>query len=168
MDNVKVEHYLIQTNGSLLDRLSAQYVNRFDSILVSIDGDETLTDFYRGKGVFRKATDNLGLIKQNGFNGELIARMTVMEQTDICKQVKWLLDNPEFSFSSVHWQLNAGFWNNDFCRRRFKEWSEGSYNPGIHNLVEFWVNYMEENGVVLRLYPFLGVTQSLLLGEQAS
>jgi putative peptide-modifying radical SAM enzyme len=168
MDNVKARLYLIQTNGLLLDRLESDYVNRFHTVLVSVDGDEALTDFYRGKGTFRKVIDNLKLIKRNGFKGELIARMTVMEQTDIYKQVRWLLDNDEFSFSSVHWQLNAGFWENDFKRRNFQEWSERSYNPGIRNLVKFWVDCMKEAGIVLKLYPFLGVAQSLLSGEERS
>jgi len=168
MDKVKAKLFLIQTNGLLLDCLEANYVNRFHTILVSIDGDEALTDFYRGKGTFRKVMDNLKLIKQNGFEGELIARMTVMEQTDIYKQVTWLLNNSEFSFSSVHWQLNAGFWENDFKRRKFKEWSESSYNPGVRRLAKFWVDCMAEKGVVLKLYPFLGIAKSLLSGEERS
>jgi radical SAM protein with 4Fe4S-binding SPASM domain len=94
--------------------------------------------------------------------------MIVMEQTDIYGQVTWLVDNEEFSFSSVHWQLNAGFWGNDFARRDFKKWSQESYNPGIRELVKFWVDYMEKKGVVLRLYPFLGIAQSLLSGEKKS
>jgi putative peptide-modifying radical SAM enzyme len=168
MDRVDAKHFMIQTNGLLLDRLEPEYVNRFHTILVSIDGDEVLTDYYRGKGTFRKVVDNLKLIKQNGFRGELIARMTVMEQTDIYKQVTWLLNNSEFSFSSVHWQLNAGFWKNDFARRDFKRWSEENYNPGIRELVKFWVDQMEKNGVALRLYPFLGIAQSLLSGEKTT
>jgi putative peptide-modifying radical SAM enzyme len=168
MDNVEAKHFIIQTNGLLLDRLGREYVNRFHTILVSIDGDEELTDFYRGKGTFRKVVSNLKLIDRNGFGGELIARMTAMEQTDIYKQVKWLVHNEEFSFSSVHWQLNAGFWRNDFARRGFKRWIEESYNSGIRKLVEFWVDHMEKNGVVLRLYPFLGIAQSLLSGEETS
>jgi putative peptide-modifying radical SAM enzyme len=168
MDTVKAKHFMIQTNGLLLDRLEPEYVNRFHTILVSLDGDEQLTDFYRGAGTFRKVVDNLKLIKRNGFSGELVARMTVMEQTDIYKQVTWLLDNSEFSFSSVHWQLNAGFWKNDFERRDFKRWSEESYNHGIRRLVRFWVDYMEKNGSVLRLYPILGVAHSLLCGEEKS
>jgi putative peptide-modifying radical SAM enzyme len=168
MDNVKAKHFMIQTNGLLLDRLEPEYVSRFHTMLVSIDGDEVLTDFYRGKGTFRKLVDNLRLIKRNGFQGELIARMTVMEQTDIYKQVRWLLDNGEFPFSSVHWQLNAGFWKGDFGRRDFEEWSEVSYNPGIQRLVRFWVDCMEERSIVLRLYPILGVAHSLLQGEKAS
>ena len=168
MNNVKAKHFMIQTNGLLLDRLEPEYVNRFHTILISIDGDETLTDFYRGKGTFRRVIDNLKLIKRNGFNGELIARMTVMEQTDIYEQVTWLLKNEAFSFSSVHWQLNAGFWKNDFARRNFKQWSKESYNVGIQKLAEFWVNVMENNGMVLRLYPFVGIANSFLSGEKES
>jgi putative peptide-modifying radical SAM enzyme len=168
MNNVTAKHFMMQTNGLLLHRLEPEYVNRFHTILISIDGDEALTDYYRGKGTFRKVIGNSKLIRRNGFGGELIARMTVMEQTDIYKQVRWLLDNKIFPFSSVHWQLNAGFWGNDFGRRDFERWSEESYNPGIRKLVRFWVDQMEKNGVVLRLYPFLGIAQSLLSGEKKS
>jgi putative peptide-modifying radical SAM enzyme len=166
MDGVKAKGFMIQTNGLLLERLDPKYVNRFHTILVSIDGDEELTDSYRGEGTFKKVIKNLKLIKSNGFMGELIARMTVMEQTDIRKQVSWLLNNGEFPFSSIHWQLNAGFWN-DFARRDFKKWSEESYNPGIRKLVKFWVDHMEKSGTVLRLYPILGVAQSLLCREKS-
>jgi uncharacterized protein len=165
MDAVKPKHFMIQTNGLLLDKLEPEYVNRFHTILVSIDGDEALTDYYRGKGTYRKVIDNLNLIMRNGFQGELIARMTVMEQTDIHKQVTWLLDNSEFSFSSVHWQLNAGFWQNDYKRRDFKQWSQNSYVPSLKRLAQFWVNHMETKGTVLKLYPFLGIAHSLLHKE---
>ncbi len=165
MDAVKPKHYMIQTNGLLLDKLEPEYVNRFHTILVSIDGDESLTDYYRGKGTFRKVINNLKLITQNGFKGELIARMTIMEQTDFYKQATWLLDNNEFAFSSVHWQLNAGFWENDYARRNFKQWSENSYTPRVKQLAQFWVNQMEAKGTVLKLYPFLGIAHSLLHKE---
>jgi uncharacterized protein len=165
MDAVKPKHFMIQTNGLLLNRLPPEYINCFHTILVSIDGDEALTDYYRGKGTFQKVIDNVKLIMQNGFQGELIARMTVMEQTDIHKQVTSLLDNGEFAFSSVHWQLNAGFWENDYARRDFKRWSQTSYVPGLKRLVRFWVDHMEATGIILKLYPFLGITHSLLHKE---
>lgn len=165
MDSAKPRHFMIQTNGLLLDKLEPEYVNRFHTILVSIDGDEALTDFYRGRGTFRRVIDNLKLIVRNGFRGELIARMTVMEQTDIHRQVTWLVNNSEFPFSSVHWQLNAGFWANDYARRNFKEWSQTSYIPGLRRLAEFWVDHMEAGHAVLRLYPLLGVAHSLLHNE---
>jgi uncharacterized protein len=162
MDTIEPKYFMIQTNGLLLDKLDPKYVNRFHTILVSIDGQEALTDYYRGKGTFRKVIDNLRLIKQNGFAGELIARMTIMEQTSIVKQVKWLLDNKEFSFSSIHWQLNAGFWGNDYQRRNFEYWTNTNYIPGVRALAHFWVDQMRERGVVLKLYPFLGIAESLL------
>ncbi len=165
MDLAKPRHFMIQTNGLLLDRLEPEHVNRFHTILVSLDGDEALTDYYRGEGTFRKVMDNVKLIVRNGFRGELIARMTVMEQTDIHKQVTWLVGNSEFPFSSVHWQLNAGFWANDYARRNFKGWSTESYVPGVERLARFWVDHMEEKRAVLRLYPLLGVANSLLHKE---
>jgi len=166
MDKVSPKHYMMQTNGLLLDKLEPKYLNRFHTLLVSIDGEEALTDNYRGKGTFRKVIDNLKLIKQNGFSGELIARMTIMEQTDVERQVKWLLDNPEFSFTSIHWQLNAGFWGNDYQRRNFEEWAKTSYVPGVAALADFWVDQMEQRGLVLKLYPLLGIAESLLHGEK--
>ncbi|MDR2708128.1 MAG: TIGR04084 family radical SAM/SPASM domain-containing protein [Nitrososphaerota archaeon] len=165
MNTIEPKLYMLQTNGLLLDKLESKYVNRFHTLLVSVDGEENLTDYYRGEGTFRKVIENLKLIKQNGFNGELIARVTVMEQTDIYKQVRWLLDNPEFSFTSVHWQLNAGFWGNDYQRRNFVEWSELNYIPGVRALVKFWVDVMEQSGKVLKLYPILGIAYSMLHGE---
>jgi len=165
MDVVEPKLFMMQTNGLLLDKLESCYVNRFHTLLVSIDGEEVLTDYYRGSGTFRKVLDNLKLIKQNGFNGELIARATVMEQTDIYKQVRWLLENPKFPFSSVHWQLNAGFWGNDYQRRNFKEWSETNYIPGVRALIDFWVDTMEQKGQVLKLYPLLGIAYSMLHDE---
>ena len=168
MDNVPAKHFMIQTNGLLLDKLESKYTNRFHTMLVSIDGEESLTDYYRGKGTFKKVIENIKLIKKNGFLGELIARVTVMEQTDIYKQIQWLLNNNEFSFSSIHWQLNAGFWGNDYPKRNFKKWSQENYMPGVERLTEFWVNQMQEKGVVLKLYPILGIANSLLLDKEPS
>jgi uncharacterized protein len=168
MDTVRPKHFMIQTNGLLLDKLEPKYINRFQTILVSIDGEEAVTDYYRGNGTFRKVIDNLKLICNNGFHGELIARVTVMEKTDIYKQIRWLLENNEFSFSSIHWQLNAGFWGNDYQRRNFSQWTKESYIPGVEKLAHFWVDQMEEKGVVLKLYPLLGIAYSLLHEEKKS
>jgi uncharacterized protein len=165
MDLAKPRHFMIQTNGLLLDKLEQEYVNRFHTILVSLDGNEELTDYYRGCGTFRKVIENVKEIVRNGFRGELIARMTVMEQSDIFRQVRWFLDNKDFKFSSIHWQLNAGFWGSDYARRNFKRWSETSYIQGVARLAQFWVDQMEERGTVLRLYPLLGVAHSLLHNE---
>jgi radical SAM protein with 4Fe4S-binding SPASM domain len=61
--------------------------------------------------------------------------------------------------------LNAGFWGDNIVKRGFEKWSVESYSPGIRKLAKHWVDVMEETGVVLKLYPFLGVAQSLLTNE---
>jgi uncharacterized protein len=167
MDTVPAKHFVIQTNGLHLNRLEPEYLNRFSAIFVSLDGDEKLTDFYRGKGVYQRVIENIKLISRNGFEGELIARMTVMEETNIYECVRWLLNNSDYSFSSIHWQLDAGFWKTDFAKRPFAEWVNENYNPQIRRLVDFWVRVMEKKGKVLRLYPFLGVMNSLLSEEKS-
>ncbi len=167
MDNVRAKQFNIQTNGLHMNKLESEYLNRLSTIFVSIDGTENLNDYYRGKGVYQKVIKNIKAARKNGFEGEIIARMTLMEQTDIYENIKWLLNNPDYRFSSIHWQLDAGFWKNDFLQRHFSEWVYRSYNPQISRLADFWVNTMETEGKLLRLYPFLGVMQSLLLGEKS-
>lgn len=156
MDKVKAKYFLIQTNALHLDKIESEYINRFHTISASIDGCRELMDYYREEGVYQKAIENLRSIMRNGFKGEVIARMTVMEETDIVKEVKWFLDNEDFSFSLIHWQLNAGFWKNDFAKRPFERWVSDSCNPGIRRLVKFWVDRIDKKREVLKLYPFIG------------
>lgn len=164
MREVRVEKFILQTNGTLLDQLPEFCLRRFDTILVSLDGDEATTDFYRGVGTYRKVVENLKRVLEKGFNGELIARMTVGLKTNIYEQVKWLLFNEEFPFKSVHWQLDAQFWSNDFDEERFRRWMNG-YNRQVNRLVMEWVRWMEQRGVVYRIYPFVGLVNSMLTGE---
>jgi uncharacterized protein len=161
-----VQRFMLQTNGLLLDRLSPEITSHFATILVSLDGRQTLTDANRGTGTYRKVIENIDKIRQNGYTHELIARMTVTESTDIADAVHWLSDNPDYTFPSIHWQLDANF-ANDFSHRRFSDWVTGSYNPGILNLVADWVDHMEQEGEVLRWYPFLDPMEDLLTGRRS-
>lgn len=164
MDHAPVQRFMIQTNGLFLDRLEPGYVNRFSTILVSIDGQEILTDTHRGHGTYRNVMENIQKVITNGFTGELIARMTVTEDTDIVNAVSYIADNPDYSFSSIHWQLDANF-SNDFSHRTFVSWVHEHYNPGIRALVNIWVKRMHEWGCVPRWYPFLDTMGDLLNGR---
>jgi uncharacterized protein len=166
MDGAPVQRFMLQTNGLLLDRLEPAYVNRFSTILVSLDGCEALTDAHRGAGTYRKVMENVRRIPDRGFTGELIARMTVAEDTDIVDAVTCLSDNPDYSFSSIHWQLDANF-TPDFGQRDFAAWTAASYNPGIRTLVQRWVQIMETTGSVPRWYPFLDTMDDLLQGRRS-
>ena len=161
-----VQRFMLQTNGILLDRLSPDIVNRFSTILISIDGRETLTDANRGAGTYRTVMKNSRRIRANGYNGELIARMTVTERTDIVDAVHYLAENTDFLFPSIHWQLDANF-AGDFKKRGFDTWVRESYNPGIRTLVADWVDHMENTGEVRRWYPFLDPMDDLLHGRKS-
>lgn len=156
------QRFMMQTNGLLLDRLSPAVINRFATILVSLDGRRAPTDACRGEGVYDRVMKNVRDICAHGYSGELIARMTVTEKTDITDAVHWLAKNPDYSFSSIHWQLDANF-AGDFAQRPFADWAASSYNPGIRTLVKDWVDHMETHGEVLHWYPFLDPVEDLLL-----
>lgn len=158
------QRFMIQTNGLLLDQLPTEIINRFTTILVSLDGRRELTDANRGVGVYERVMKNVQMIRSDGYTGELIARMTVTEDTDIEDAVRYLASNPDYSFSSVHWQIDANF-AGDSHLRQFGEWANSSYNPGIQTLVQYWVDTMEATGKVLRWYPFLDPMEDLLLGR---
>jgi putative peptide-modifying radical SAM enzyme len=167
MSKVPAKWFMIQTNGLLLDRLEREYANRLHTILVSIDGDEKITDYNRGPGTYRRVIHNVRLLRERGFGGEIIARMTVTQDTDVDRQVLWLLFNDECNFTSVHWQLDAQFWRSDYHRERFFQWVEERYNPQVASLVRTWVSYMQDYGKVLKIYPFIGIMRSLLLRESS-
>ncbi|MDD4878375.1 MAG: TIGR04084 family radical SAM/SPASM domain-containing protein [Candidatus Nanoarchaeia archaeon] len=155
MDNVDAR-YMMQTNGKLLDKLPKEYINRFELMLISIDGDKKLTDFNRGEGTYDKVISNISLIRKNGFKGELIARMVVDEHSNVFESVNHLFST---GFDAVHWQLDAGFYQQDFKQRNFKEFSK-KYNSEVSGLLDYWLNEMKK-GKVLKIYPFLGIFESL-------
>lgn len=162
MKAIPSARFVIQTNGLMLDRIERDYLNRFESIFVSLDGNEEVTDYYRGRGTYRKVASNLRKIRDAGFTGEIVARMTLEEATEIDTQVLALITNNELPISSVHWQLDALFWQNDYPKRQFADWAKLSYNPRLKKLIRAWVNHMNDTGEVWRLYPLVGVMESLL------
>jgi len=160
MDSIN-SRYMMQTNGKLLDKLESVYLDRFDMILVSIDGNQQLTDANRGKGTYDKILSNISFIRKNGFKGELAARMVIDEYSSLMNSVKHLFD---VGFDSVHWQIDAGFYANDFAKRNFADFIE-KYNHEVSELADFWLEKMK-TGKVLKIYPFLGIFDTLYRGKK--
>ncbi len=157
IDKINVP-FRMQTNGKLLDQLPIEYVKKIDKILVSLDGDKERTDENRGAGTYDKVMGNVRKIREEGYSGEIIARMTICF-TDVCEQVLHLVE----SGYSVHWQLDAGFYKNDYSKE-FGKFIK-MYDNSIERLIDYWIGYME-GGKVIRLYPFLAIVESLLKGEK--
>jgi len=155
MDKIKAKHYILQTNGLLLDKLDEEYIRKFSTILVSIDGRKETTEFYRGK-VYDRVIRNVKKI--NGyFDGEIIARMVATQRTEIYKDVTHLLSLG--IFTHIHWQIDA-VWSNDGIWQDFRSWTV-NYNKGILKLVDYWVKSIKA-GRVLGIVPFLGVFTAIL------
>ncbi len=155
IDNIEAR-YMIQTNGILLNSLNEKYLKKFEVILISIDGRKEITDYNKGNGTYDKIIASIAALRKKGFSGELIARMVVTEKTNLPEEVKHLLS---IGFDSVHWQIDAGFYSNDYEKTAFKQFSD-RYNAQITETVDYWVEEMRK-GKVLRIYPFLGIFESL-------
>ena len=157
--------FLVQTNGLFLNRIAPTLLPRLHSILVSIDGKKQVTDKERGGGVYDKVMQNSRKLRERGFHGDMIARMTVVRGSDIQENVKHLLDAGPFDH--VHWQLSFSmFWKSEESETGLQAWLE-DYNSGISALVTWWVGEMERSGRVPGIVPFIGVTRTLLTGEAA-
>lgn len=158
IDNIKVP-FRMQTNGLLLDKLPIFYLKKIDKILVSIDGTKERTDYNRGAGTYDKVMQNIQEIRKKGYNGEIIARMTI-SFPDIYEQVLHLVKN----FNSIHWQLDAGFYEKDYNKKSFEKFAR-EYNLSIEKLINYWVDEMKK-GKVIKLYPFIAIIDSLLKNEK--
>ena len=162
--------YCLQTNGTLLKSLKPEIVRKFNTILVSIDGDEATTDFNRGKGMYKLLIKHCKWLRDTcKFKGDLIARMTCSGINDIYKSVTHLLNLG--IFDHVHWQLDAE-WDSDMDARYtndlaegFVDWKDRIYNVGITKLMEDFMNNLRK-GKVLGIVPFLGLIKIFIKGEK--
>jgi uncharacterized protein len=158
--------FVLQTNGLYLDRIEPQYLTKLHTILVSIDGTRDVTDKERGKGVYDRVIHNVGLIRDKGFRGDLVARMTVVQGTDIYDNVHHLLRTG--FFDHVHWQLSFSmFWEaGESTEPGLVEWI-AAYDSGISSLVDSWVDEMSRSNHVDGIVPFTGVMDTLLSGKKS-
>jgi putative peptide-modifying radical SAM enzyme len=153
-------HFMIQTNGMLLDKLPTKYLLRLDKMLVSIDGTKERDNLNKGILHYDKIISNLKDVRSRGYKGEIVARMVISE-SDVYEQVMHIVELiNQGLFDSVHWQIDAGFYKFDFDKEKFSEFVE-EYNDSIDELLDFWIREIEK-GVVWRFYPFLGILGRLM------
>jgi len=165
MDEIPEARYYMQTNGKLLNKLPKQYLQKFSKILISVDGEKERTDFNRGKGTYDLIIKNIELARKNSFKGEIVARMTISFTdgfTDLFNQIKNLINSGKFN--SYHWQLDLGFYESDYDKEKVAKFLK-NYNKDVSNLLDFWVSEMRR-GKVWRIYPFLGIFDSLYHGTK--
>lgn len=156
MRRIPAECFAIQTNGTLVEKLDPKYWRLFDAVLLSIDGRREITNHYRGKGIYEMVIKSALRLRRLGFRGDLIARMTVSERSDIYLEVTHLASLG--LFDHIHWQLDV-IWSDRWSN--FDLWASGSYKPGISKLIDFWMDRMER-GRLIGIAPFLSITSSII------
>lgn len=162
--------FVLQTNASLLHKVDTEYLLKMDTILCSVDGDAEVTNRNRGKNAYEKVVANARDARDRGFKGDLIARMTVSNCSDIHRDVNHLLQIPYGDnatlFDHVHWQLDVQ-WDTPAYKSYddFFAWRDKNYNPGITKLADEFIAGIKE-GKILGITPFLGVIWSHLSGEK--
>ena len=156
MDEVDAEHFILQTNGLMLSKLEREYIQKFSTILVSIDGRKSVTEYYRGK-IYDRVLEEVKRIR-GFYKNELIARMVASLKTDIYEDVVHLLNLG--LFTHVHWQIDA-VWNP--YSSEFLIWLE-RYKKGITKLAALF-NKELKKGRILGIVPFLGVLKAMIFEE---
>jgi putative peptide-modifying radical SAM enzyme len=160
MDALPEAWFGVQTNGTLHHLLPDSVWARFSVVLLSIDGVESVTDRWRGPGVYGRVVGALERLKRLrrrlGGPGVIIARMTVHGEVNIYRDVMHLLEG--LGFDKVHWQLNA-VWTEPW---RLREWARESYLPGLRRLAR-WVAD-RPRGRLHRVVPFHGIVSALYRG----
>ncbi len=148
-------HFMIQTNGILLNQLPTEYLLKLDKMLVSIDGTPERTNLHKGKAKYEIITNNLKDIRDRGYKGEIVARMVITE-SDLYEQVMHLIGLIEVGlYDSIHWQIDAEFYKNDYDKEKFSKFVK-KYNASIDKLLDWWFGKIKAGNIV-KLYPFLGI-----------
>lgn len=166
---IKCHQFILQTNGLLIDKLSDRLLHKIDRISISIDGPRDITDANRANGCYDKVIGAVRNVRERGFKGHVIARMTENPGVDIYNAVTHIMRECGDAFSACYWQLNVMFFNEDWKAEnaRIRRWVDESYNPGITRLVKEWLHTAETEHKVLPIIPFIGLAHSILLGRKA-
>ncbi len=164
MDRFEEARFMLQTNALLLHKIPEEYIRRMHSILVSIDGTKETTDLYRSAGVYDRVIKNVRWLRAIAYEGDVVARMAVSEESDIFRDVTHLLKLEDPHFDNVHWQLNV-VWDAEGNWTDFDGWLRNSYKPGLERLAEYWAKKMH-SGKVPGIVPFLPTMYTILTGTK--
>jgi len=162
LDLIPSKAYILQTNGTLIHQILPQILKKFDTILVSIDGQKNITDYYRGAGVYDTVIKNVEHLRNIEFKGDIIARMTISGESNIYRDVTHLINLN--LFDHIHWQLDVFFDAPPHRYQNFDSWLR-QYNRGIKKLYELWLSNLKK-GKVLGLVPFQGILKIIMKKEK--
>lgn len=151
MEHYPAFRFQLQTNGTLLDALPETVLARMSNILVSIDGGESVTDGYRGRGIYRQVMKNVAAVRGK-VGGTLTARVTWSSDDTSFEELDALLD----SFDYVYFQFVAGeaYTPESMARKRVV----------LEQLVERYFAHPE----LYRMIPLMGIVRNKVLPSRVN
>jgi uncharacterized protein len=156
MDSVMTKYpnyrFNLQTNGTLLHRLSDQMLSRLSNVLVSVDGGKVITDGFRGKGVYQRVLNKTAEIRSR-LGGTLTARVTWGSADTTFEELDQLLE----SFDYVYWQF--------VC-------AEGEYHEAALSkkrlVITQLVDRFFSGDALYRVIPIMGIVRNKVLPNRAT
>jgi uncharacterized protein len=139
--------FQLQTNGTLLDNLPSQVLAKLFNILVSIDGGESITDSYRGRGIWRQVIRNVDHVRDR-VAGTVTARVTWGNADTTFEE----LDDLAGAFDYMYWQFVADemYFGDSVDKRKAV-------------LVKLIDRFFEHNDKLYPVVPLMGMVRNKLL-----
>lgn len=146
--------FQLQTNATLIDHLPDWALGRLSNVLASIDGGETITDGYRGRGIYRQVIKNLKEVREK-IGGSVTARVT------------W--GNPDTGFEELD-QLVAQGMPIDYLYWQFvadEMYGADSVAKRQAVLVQLIDKFFSRGDVLYPLIPLMGMVRNKLFPNRA-
>jgi radical SAM protein with 4Fe4S-binding SPASM domain len=144
--------FQLQTNGTLLDDLPDNVLSNLSNILLSIDGGETITDGFRGRGVYRQVVKNTRAVRDR-MAGTFTARVTWSSAETSFEE----LDELSNTFDYVYFQFVAG---------------EGTYSPAAmkkkKSVITQLVDKFFSSDKLYPVIPIMGIVRNKVFPTRAT
>lgn len=135
-------HYMLHTNGLLLQKIPDNILKSLNSIMLSINYDKVPHN-QLNSGYFKTIVDSIHYVRKAS-NISIVARLTITEDTSLYSEIALL--NP--FFDAIYWQLEnkKAFTNFDTFY--------SSYRYELELVFSMWLSYLRK-GILIRLIPFM-------------
>lgn len=152
MERYPTFRFQLQTNGTLLDGLPDSVLANLSNILLSIDGGESTTDGFRGRGVYRQVVKNTQAVRDR-MKGTFTARVTWSSEETSFEE----LDELANTFDYLYFQFVAG---------------EGTYTPAALEkkkaVITQLVDKFFSSKALYPIIPIMGIVRNKVLPSRAT
>lgn len=146
--------FQLQTNATLIDDLPDWVLNRLSNVLASIDGGESTTDGYRGRGIYRQVVKNLRQVREK-VGGSITARVTWGNPDTGFEELDQLVSEGS-PFDYLYWQFVAD-----------EMYAGDSVAKRKAVLVQLIDKFFSRSDVLYPLIPLMGMVRNKLFPMRA-